>query len=448
MTVRRPDAIFEIICFSALICSIQLIGTYFRYISFKDELSPFAQGRLWRRFMGLTFLTLPAYAALFSCTGLTVQPYKALLILGWLPYQLLLMHALPGRLLQHTLVWGMAALWSFICHSLSSIVDAAFLMEQPEKVVLEAHATLFHLWFLLFFLPTRHYFARILPAYSFFEGRWLRCYTALLPTVMLSGFLVLIADERLWHSWDERLARLVMPIAFFVSYHYLLGVSRLAYQEEKLSQRAALKEQEISYLQEEKFRAAAGRVTARKQRKNLLSTYLQLRQLIQEDKIDEALSLISRQDQQLAASAVHTYTASPLLNAAISIYLQQADDMGLQVSQKVNLPKNLQTEEDDLAVLLSNLLENALRAAREDGGQGELSFVLQHKGNECVLRISNPSRQKLVLGADGLPKTSRHGHGLGMLSLKNFLQKYSGCAIFKEEAGQVKLLIYWEDKKC
>ena len=112
----------------------------------------------------------------------------------------------------------------------------------------------------------------------------------------------------------------------------------------------------------------------------------------------------------------------------------------------MNLPADMGTDENELAVLLSNLLENALLAARKTGGR--LALVLQHSGSQCVLELTNTAPLPLELGQDGLPRTSRRGHGLGMLSLRNFLSKYEGYADFSQARGEVTLSMYWEDKPC
>lgn len=438
----------ELIIFACLICIVQLIGSYLRFLAFKEEMSLTSIRRLWKHLLMLSLVTLPVYTALFYLGGIAVQTYKAVLLLGWIPYQIIFVLALPGRGLQHLFVWGMSALWSFICHNWSSIVVALFLMGRDEELVLEVHAILYPLWFIMLLPLARKCFSRLLPAFYLFENKLLRIYTALLPTVMVAGFVTLIADAALWHSWEERIGRLLLPVAFFLSYHYILGTSRLLYNNESIRRRSELQQREIAWLQEEQQRVADSRQQAQQQQENLLHTYEKLQDYIQGDRISDALALISQQEKILASSAVRPYTDSPILNAAISIYLRRAEVMGLTVAAKVNLPKELHTSEDELAVLISNLLENALKAAAETGRGGELSFILQHIDDQCVLEITNPCCTVLRLDKDGLPKTTRKGHGLGMMSLRNFLKRYHGYADFTQERGTVCVSLYWEDTPC
>lgn len=183
--------------------------------------------------------------------------------------------------------------------------------------------------------------------------------------------------------------------------------------------------------------------------------YEELERLIEAREIEAARQLIAAQDLKLSAASITPYTDYPIINAAISIYLRRAEERGLKVKQRVNLPKAMGTDEQELAVLLSNLLENALLAVLRDreergqaAGEGSIELTLQHMEGQCVLEIVNTCATPLRLSADGLPVASQEGHGLGMLSLRNFLRRYDGYADFTQEQGKVTLSMYWEDKKC
>ena len=446
---------FELLTFSMSICCIQLIGTWLRFLSFKQDMSPDQIRRYFQRVLCLSLLALAAYVCFFQARGIAVQSYKAVMMLGWIPYQLLFLWTVRGRPLEHLFVWSMSALWSFICHNRSNIVLDIFLYEGEETLVLRVHAALYTVWFLLLFPLAKTCFTGLLPAFTLFQSKWVRAYTAILPTVMLLGFVVLIADSTLWHSWEERFARLLLPVAFFISYHLLLKFSRRIYNQQRLEHKAAIMEQEVAYLEEGKKLVEGSRAQAQAQQENLLAMYEELERLIEAREIEKARQLIAAQDLKLSAASITPYTDYPIINAAISIYLRRAEERDLKVKQRVNLPKAMGTDEQELAVLLSNLLENALLAVLRDkkersqaAGEGSIELTLQHMEGQCVLEIVNTCAAPLRLSADGLPVASQEGHGLGMLSLRNFLRRYDGYADFTQEQGQVTLSMYWEDKKC
>ena len=104
------------------------------------------------------------------------------------------------------------------------------------------------------------------------------------------------------------------------------------------------------------------------------------------------------------------------------------------------------TDENDLAILLSNLLENAIKAAKSQvSDENLLKVKIQHSGNQCVLEISNFCNESIQFDKDGLPLTSAEGHGIGMLSLRAFVKKYDAYVDFSQFDNRVNLMMYWKD---
>ncbi len=433
--------------FALKITLIHLAGAYLRYVSFSKEFSRQASLSYWKKIAVVSLILTCFYVFQFLDTAIDVRSYKTILLFGWIPYQYLFVRAMPNQGLSHLFVFSMFAMWTFILHSLACLALALFFMEQNEEFVLQLESALYIAFYLVLLPLARHYFRSLLEIFSRFTRRGVKIYFALLPLVMTAGYLAMINDGILWHSWEERLARLLLPVAFFIIYHYILATSQHIYEQKHLLHNSAIMKQELLYLEEARLLAADNREQMQKHLSGLLDTYKELRQLLQQGKIKEAQAYISQQEDRLSATAIIAYTDYSIINAAISIYLHRAKTAGIGIIQKINLPRTMGTDENDLAVLLANLLENALLASAKDNGARQITLILQHNGDQCVLEIANTFKGTLHLGEDGLPKTSRDGHGIGMLSLKNFLDKYDGYADFSCENGWVRLTMYWEDQK-
>ena len=105
-------------------------------------------------------------------------------------------------------------------------------------------------------------------------------------------------------------------------------------------------------------------------------------------------------------------------------------------------------EEKDLAILLSNVLENAIIAnMRQPEDRRGLNVSLQYHEPQYILSVENCCDTPLVFGEDGLPVTEEKGHGLGMASLKDFCRKYGAETDFRQQDGWVRVLMYWAEKE-
>ena len=134
-----------------------------------------------------------------------------------------------------------------------------------------------------------------------------------------------------------------------------------------------------------------------------------------------------------------------MINAALSLYSRRAEEFGIKTSFKVDLPEKISTDESDLAVLLSNLLENAITASKKNPSGREISLTLRNTGGQNVLEITNRFDFPIKVGENGLPYTTQIGHGLGMASLEIFANKNDAFVDFSHEGGLVSFNVYWND---
>ena len=178
----------------------------------------------------------------------------------------------------------------------------------------------------------------------------------------------------------------------------------------------------------------------------LRQNYRVIGNLLAAGRVSEAMAYIRRQAELLDATAIKVFCLAPLVNAALSIYLKRAEEFGITVRYKIDLPAHFHTDESDLAVLLSNLLENAITAGkRQPQSARDLQVTIRHRGGQYVLEVANRCDFPIELGENGLPYTSKIGHGLGMSSLETFAKKYDAYVDFAHEDKRVRLSLYWND---
>ena len=168
--------------------------------------------------------------------------------------------------------------------------------------------------------------------------------------------------------------------------------------------------------------------------------------LIQSGEIDRALDLIEAQDRDLLKKPIAAYCRSPIVNAALTVYIQLANQDKIPISCNVNIdnPERPTAGDNDLSILLSNVIENAVIASRKQPeGQREIDVSLVYDSLQYALVVKNRCDTPIRFGSDGLPMATEHGHGIGMISLRNFSKKYDAEVFFEQKEGWVRLLMYW-----
>lgn len=89
----------------------------------------------------------------------------------------------------------------------------------------------------------------------------------------------------------------------------------------------------------------------------------------------------------------------------------------------------------ELSVVMSNLIENAINACVKipDYSDRYIKVKARSTENNLVLEIVNSCIAKAETDKNGMPVTDREGHGIGVISVETFVNKYNGMLDFTAE---------------
>ena len=146
---------------------------------------------------------------------------------------------------------------------------------------------------------------------------------------------------------------------------------------------------------------------------------------------------------EIEASKVTTYCENETANLIFSSYAVRAENCGVPFRVEANIPQLISVAETDLCVLLSNALENALRACRRLKAEDRTAFIeaeAREKNGRLFLQFINPC-PKGVQFEDGLPVNRAEGHGVGVRSICAIVEKYKGLSDFSVQEGRFILRV-------
>ena len=135
----------------------------------------------------------------------------------------------------------------------------------------------------------------------------------------------------------------------------------------------------------------------------------------------------------IAQTAPQIYCNNHSVNVVLSYYSKIADEQGITFSASVCLPAALKINQTDLAVVLSNGLENAINAQACCDDKKVLIKGFIEAGKIC-LEIKNPFSGSVAF--DGaLPCSKQEHHGFGTKSMAAIIEKYDGIYSFSVDNG-------------
>ena len=126
-------------------------------------------------------------------------------------------------------------------------------------------------------------------------------------------------------------------------------------------------------------------------------------------------------------------------NLLCSYFLKTADRIGVRLAFDVKLPKELSITDPELCSVLSNALENALKAVKNlESDRKWVSLYCGIRLGKLLIEVKNPFDGELVI-KDGLPVSDNNGHGFGTVSIRAIAERRGGICTFKAEENVFEL---------
>ena len=163
--------------------------------------------------------------------------------------------------------------------------------------------------------------------------------------------------------------------------------------------------------------------------------------LAKEGNAEAILSFVAESSALNPLTAPAHYCSDPILNATLTAYLSRAENSGITIDLHLAIPEILPVDSAELSICFANALENAIKAC-EELPRNERKIILRciHKP-AFMFEIENPYKGRITFGRNGLPISTKTGHGLGTRSIMAFCEKHNAFYDFSAEGGWFRVMI-------
>ena len=201
-------------------------------------------------------------------------------------------------------------------------------------------------------------------------------------------------------------------------------------------QNAALLTVQISALKEKLQTVQEVEEDIKIQRHDLRHQLQTVTELVARGDTESALKFLDAAQKHLDEQKKTCWCHLPVLDAVFSAYFNQAQQQGIRLETKIASLSTLPVEESELAIVLANALENAIHA-NKDLPPGQKEIRCKMVGTPSVMvEISNPYATPVTFNDEGLPVSSKEGHGFGVQSIAAFCKKHGAVCQFEAAEGR------------
>ena len=180
---------------------------------------------------------------------------------------------------------------------------------------------------------------------------------------------------------------------------------------------------------------------------NINHYFMAIGELARVEHCEQIVHMIEEVNGKLLHNERIIYTTHKILNAVLvekrnEAFMQQVEYQAY-VEPVINLSGII---DGDLAVMLGNLIDNALEAAvkcEEEKRKVSLWVYMEKEGNICVIKVVNNYVEPCVRYKDQFISTKKHHwkHGIGVKSVGNTAQKYGGHLRCLTEDGKFTAIL-------
>lgn len=289
----------------------------------------------------------------------------------------------------------------------------------------------------LFFL-LRRYFTRAAHDAMTYSPRALVLFGSLPVAYYVFDYATTIYSDALYagiQALNEFLptALIAFYVAFLTSYHVQTQQRTQAelqrsMLEEKLKQSSI----EMEALRRSEMQTAVYKHDMR-HHLNMINSFLSAEKPLM------AEAYIRKVQSDIAAITPKRFCENESVNLLCSSFQEKANRMRVELKVDARLPSQLSLSDTELCSILSNALENALRAAAETE-KGWVSFYCGVRQSKLLIEVKNPYIGTVFI-QDDLPVAHQAGHGYGCRSIRSIACQHGGLCAFQAVDGIFQLRV-------
>lgn len=181
-------------------------------------------------------------------------------------------------------------------------------------------------------------------------------------------------------------------------------------------------------LEQQRAEALLDSYTAQRQLTHEFTNHMAaLAALLSQNDLTGAQQYIASVSKAVEAGTTIMDTHNPLLDSILSKKYEEAAEKGVDVYFDLCNLKALPFDSTDMVIVLSNLLDNAIRAAA-GALPPEVYVRIRKTQDEYLISVRNRVQEDMEIEEGALPRSTKkeNGHGMGLVNVQEVLEKYEG----------------------
>lgn len=164
--------------------------------------------------------------------------------------------------------------------------------------------------------------------------------------------------------------------------------------------------------------------------------------MLNEGNVSETLDYVSGITGGLQKELDSIDTNNVIVNAILNTKYQEANEKNIVMAFKVNDLSKVILNDEDIVIILSNLLSNAIEASENIEGKKVIKLKFVDEDNMTVISVRNIAKQAKIENNQIITsKKNKEEHGIGISNIQDTVEKYGGSCVIKSNDGEFSFSI-------
>ncbi len=153
-----------------------------------------------------------------------------------------------------------------------------------------------------------------------------------------------------------------------------------------------------------------------------------LNDLISKGNLEQAKSYISSYSHEITSTKTVITTGNQVVDSILNSKIKKAKNVNIEVNCEIVIPPDFRLPNTDLAIILSNLLDNSIEASSKLNTNTYINIKMKLHKEALFINISNSFDGQLFISQNQFlsTKKSKKGHGLGLGNVIYIVKKHKG----------------------
>ncbi len=258
-----------------------------------------------------------------------------------------------------------------------------------------------------------------------------------------SLYIILTLFQAMGLFWEQVLLGVVLILLINFTTFYLYDVIS-ASMVDKMDK--ILLGQQNKYYQKQFELMESSLKTTKAMRHDLRNHLSVIYALIDKGERDAALKHLAKMTDVYDDKKQYACSENIDIDSILNFKIQEAERQNIKVALDLSVPAKMSIASFDLAIILGNLLDNAIEAVAELEKERQIKTNINYDKGRLIILVENPYQGERVKDGNRYLSTNKElsQHGLGLENVKSVLQKYDGSMDINQRSNifSVSLLLF------